>query len=194
MYRLLFVTALCIFITIGCSSRPTMQMVQSVDGKTTILDSKNNRLIVANQSNRIVDVVNLDLTSDQVAFIKSQKEINDKKIKVNYWPSFTPPQEKYTVSLSTRYYKDNCLYNITISPYDERLANDRFSIATIEFSDSSGFILEKVDLSLERWTRMVNDSGIPYEKGISGKIPMTLDNYMEIKNWNCTWHSSKGYY
>jgi hypothetical protein len=174
-------------------SGENFQMQQSINGNITILDQANHRLVVVSPSNRIIDVINLDLTPNQISIIKAQKESNDRRRKEIYWAPYSVPCEKYLVSFSTRYYRDNCIYRISISPYDNKISSGAFSIQTIELSDSSGFILEKIDVSLERWTKVVDEKATPIAYQFVGKVPMTLDNYMEISNWDCTWHTNKNF-
>jgi hypothetical protein len=193
-YSILIIMIICLS---SCSNLITenkskdIQIIKGMDGNTTILDSDNKQLLIIGQSNRIIDVIDLQLTEEQISAIKTQKELNDNKVKVNYWNSFTPPKEKYSISFSTRYYKDQCLYRISISPWDTRLQQRGFKLVNLQLSDISGFTLEEVFLPTTDWTRVVDSNGVPTEFQLTGKIPMTLDNYMEVSDWSCTWNSNK---
>lgn len=187
-----FSVLVVLFLTISCSeikdkNEKELQLLKNIDGSSIILDQEKKQILVVSQSNRIVDVVDLELTLEQITSIKKQKELNDNKVKVNYWSPFIPPKEKYEISLATRYYKDQCLYKITIEPCDNRLQQGQFVLKSLHLYDESGFTLEEVILPVTGWTKLVDADGKPKEYQLVGKIPMTLDNYMEISNWSCTW-------
>jgi len=183
-FTLVLLTALAIFVS--CDKKE-IQLIRGIDGSTTIFDSENKQLLIVGQSNRIIDVVDLKLTAEQVASIKLLKELNDKKVKVNRWDSFKPPKEKYEITFATRYYNDQCFYQIIISPWDNRLQQRQFSLKHLSLYDSAQFTLEEIYLPSTGWSRLVDDEGKPTKLRFDGKLPMTLDNYMEIANWTCSW-------
>jgi len=187
--RILLIVIISLITLSGCKSN-NFEMHQMQNGNQAIVDVKSRRIVIINQSNRIVDVVNIDLNNNEVEAIKSLKEANDKKLKVIKWDSIVPPKEKYTIKFSTRFYNDKCLFTVSISPWDKTLGERYgFYLTTIELIDSSGFSLEEIDLSTLSWTRNIDEEGNPKSLDLSGKLQMTLESYMEIKNWTPTWRS-----
>jgi hypothetical protein len=159
-----------------------------MSGKITVFDSKAKKLLIVNESNRITDVVDLELSPEQINEMKTTKEINDKRVKINNWPEFHPPSEKYTVNLSTRFYKDQLLYKVTIQPCDERIIAKSIIFKNIILYDSSKFVLEDIDLPFNAWTKLIDSTGTINSIQTTGKIPMNLDSYMEIAKWTTTWY------
>jgi len=189
-----FIGLILLTTLVGCKSN-NVEMHQMQNGNQAIVDEANRRVIVINQSDRIIDVVNIDLNDDEIKLIKKLKETNDKKMKVIEWPSVIPPKESYTVEFATRFYNDQCLFKLRISPWNERLANSYgFRVNSVELDDSTGFTLENIDLSNARWTRVLNENGFPEALVLSGKIHMTLESYMEIHTWSPTWNPSSNRY
>ena len=177
-------------LSLSCISNPSHGNVEifnkSQDGKVTLIDQKKERLLVINSNNRIEDVVDLDISSDQVSKIKALKESQDKSTKIRTWPEVTLNGTTYKVKLSTRYYKDKMLYMIDFSPYDE-ISTYKSATVTIEMKDANGFTLERIIPA--SWSRVVDEKGIPYAHQSTGEIPMSLDNYLEITDYSPLWRN-----
>jgi hypothetical protein len=155
------------------------------DGKISIINQNSGQLIVINKSNRIDDVVDLNIDAKEVETIKSTKNIQDSALKIKNWGESTITGTKYKVSLSTRHYKDKLLYIITFSPSDAT-SSMKARLTTINLRDENGFALEKINPSLS-WVSVVNDKGIAQFEQASGEMPMTLDNYLEVSSYDPTW-------
>jgi len=183
--------AIIILITVALSAcsdggSDSYQVInKEPDGKISIINQKTGRLTVINKSNRIEDVVELDVGSSEIEKIKSAKEKQDAALKIKDWGEAKITGTKYKVSLATRYYKDKLLYRFTFSPSDQTSAM-KARKTTINLRDENGFVLEKINPSLS-WSTSVNEKGVPELESANGEIPMTLDNYLEISAYDPLW-------
>ncbi len=168
------------------SSTDSYQVInKEPDGKISIINQKTGQLTVINKSNRIEDVVDLDVGSSEIEKIKAAKEKQDAALKIKDWGETQITGTKYKVSLSTRYYKDKLLYRFNFSPSDSTSAM-KARQTTIHLRDENGFVLEKINPYLS-WSTSVNEKGIPEMESANGEIPMTLDNYLEISAYDPLW-------
>lgn len=190
--RNLIAMAVCstalLFLISGCDLQ-TQSNFQSIskdaDGRISIIDQAKGRLIIINKSNRIQDVISLSLNSDEIRKIKREKDVQDSSTKIREWPSVDINKTKYTVSLSTRYYKDRLLYKIKFYPADE-MSSIRARTISINLRDVNGFVLEKITPQ-DEWVTVVDSIAAPIEESANGEIPMTLDNYLEIYSFDPNW-------
>jgi hypothetical protein len=174
----------CMMCLNNCNSGNKYSYVENKEGQSVYLDNLKGKVIFINNSNRITDYVDLNLTDQEIQKIKNDKDKNDASQKLKDWGSQSISGTKYSVSFSTRFYKDKLLYIATISPYDEDLRYIASTIS-IDLVDISGFSLEKI--SPGNWVKNVDEKGKPTRLSYSGDIPMTLENYLEINNWGLMW-------
>jgi hypothetical protein len=174
------------FFLLFCIGCQKFEHIGTKDGQTIFLDSSNGKVIYINNSNRVVDYVDLKLNKDEIRRIKNDKELNDSAQKMKIWGERNIPGTKYTLELSTRFYNDKLLYILQIGPYDDgisRLANT----ITVDLVDLAGFSLETIDPT--RWIRSVDASGKAQKLSASGDLPITLENYFEISEWDPSWRN-----
>jgi len=158
---------------------------KDIDGKLSVIDQSKGRIIVINKNNRVNDVVELNLKDDDISKIKLAKEDQDKALKIRSWGNTTITGTKYTLSLSTRYYKDKLLYKLTFSPSDAGTPL-KARETQINLRDQNGFIIEKIN-PYSSWVSVVNENGVAQFEQASGEMPMSLDNYLEISAYDPTW-------
>jgi len=174
------------FISLFCFGCQKFEHIGTKDGQTAFLDSSNGKIIYINNSNRVVDYVDLNLSKDEISRIKNDKELNDSAQKMKFWGKRDIPGTKYSIELSTRFYNDKLLYILQIGPYDDgisRLANT----ITVDLVDLDGFSLETIEP--KRWIRSVDESGKAQKLSTNGNLPITLENYFEISEWDPSWRN-----
>jgi len=179
--------AALLLISCGKQDGDNYQVIdKELDGKISILNQGTGRITIINKSNRIDDVIDLNLKNDAIEKIKTAKENQDAVLKIKAWGQMGLTGTKYKVELSTRHYKDRLLYTFTFSPLDAG-SIEKAKLTSFNLRDANGFILEKVNPSLA-WTTIVGDDGKPLYAQASGEVPMTLDNYLEIASYDPTWY------
>lgn len=156
------------------------------NGQSVFLDTKNGKIIYVNNSNRIIDYVDLQLSEQEISKIMQDKEINDSLQKYKVWNDYVISGTKYTLKFSTRFYNDKLLYLLFMTPYDNNASNLANTIS-IFLCDAAGFDLES--FTPKGWIRSLDADGKPYAMGISGNIPITLENYLEITSWTASWRN-----
>ena len=182
------IIALAAVALIGCERAgdgETYQVInKDADGKILILNQKTGRLTIVSKSNRIDDILELDIKDADVNGIKKKKEDQDKLLKVRAWGVQKIANTPYKVALSTRHYKDKLLYTLSFSDADDTTSYKARTIS-INLRDANGFVLEKIVPT--SWVTVVNEEGKPQIEQASGEIPMTLDNYLEISAYDPNW-------
>jgi hypothetical protein len=176
---------LIIGILCSCNSgEHRYSFIENKNGESIYLDNSKGKVIFINSNNRISDYVDLNIGENEIKKIKNEKDKNDAAQKLKDWDKKELVGTKYNAELSTRYYKDKLIYRLTIEPYDVYIAN-RLNTITFYLVDESGFILEKI--IPENWIRNLDKKGMPETFGSNGSISMTIENYLEIINWNISW-------
>lgn len=181
-----FFTLSLIVFFISITSCQKYEFIGLKEGQNVFLDNINGKVIYINNSNRVVDYVDLKLNSSEITRIQIDKDLNDSAQKMKFWGDKNIPGTKYSLELSTRFYNDKLLYILQIRPYDDgvsRLANT----ITVDLVDTAGFVLETIDPT--RWIRIVNDEGKAQRLSTSGSLPVTLENYFEIDDWSPSWRN-----
>jgi hypothetical protein len=184
MKRILSLLAVTVFILSAACQK--YSRIGEKDSQSVFLDEYNGKVIYINNSNRVVDYVDLKLNEQEIKEIRTNKELNDSLQKMKDWGDNTIAGTKYSLNLATRFYNDKLLYILELKPYDDnitRLANT----ITVDLTDIVGFTLETIDP--ERWTRSVDAEGNPQQLTARGSIPITLENYLEIYDWNPYWRN-----
>ncbi len=169
----------------GGSEKPYEVINKEADGKISIINQSSGRLLVVNKSNRIDDVIDLNISSEEISKIKEAKQKQDAALKVKTWPEVKITSTKYSIVMATRYYKDRLLYSIKFSPSDKESSYKARTIS-INLRDENGFVLEKIQPA--SWVSVINEKGNPVLEQTNGEIPMTLDNYLEISAYDPNWY------
>ncbi len=149
-----------------------------------LLNKANGTLYYINKSGRIMDIVDLKLSTDAINAIQSEKDEREKAQKYRDLGEQKISGTKYTLYFKIRYYKDRLLYQIEMKPYDDTVS---YKASTVEISltDMMGFSLEQIRPAT--WTTIVDEKGKKVSMSASGSLPMTLDNFMEIIQWSPRW-------
>lgn len=155
------------------------------EGKISIINQKSGKLILINKSNRIEDVIDLNIKDEEIARIKNEKESQDAATKIKSWGEVSITGEKYKVSLSTRHYKDKLLYTFSFMPADSTSAVKARSTRFVLY-DENGFALEKINPT-QSWSTIVDENGKAKFEQASGEVQMTLDNYLEVSSFSPLW-------
>ncbi|MDR2400392.1 MAG: hypothetical protein LBD73_01920 [Deferribacteraceae bacterium] len=187
MKKLALVVFLALFI-LACQKQGQYQYVETKDGRDFFLNSGEGKVVYVDKSNRIIDYVDLSLSLDEVARIKKEKALNDSSQKYRSFNESQIAGTDYSAEIRTRFYSDRLLYKVTVSPYREDL-NRNSSNISFQFTDVAGFTLESVEP--KGWTRIVDDNGTPVALETNGRIPMTLENYLEIASRGLLWREWK---
>jgi len=85
-------------ILISCQK---YEFIGPKEGQSVFLDIFNGKVIYINNSNRVVDYVDLKLASDEISRIRADKNLNDSAQKMKYWGKNEIPGTKYVLELST---------------------------------------------------------------------------------------------
>jgi hypothetical protein len=178
---LLFIFSL---LLIACQSQGKYQYIETKGGNDLFLNTIEGKVVYVDKSNRIIDYVDLNLNLAEISKIKSEKASNDTAQKYRTFGEKSIAGTSYSASIRTRFYKDKLLYQLSFSPYGEDLYRNTNTIS-FAFTDTVGFTLEKVEP--RGWTRIVEDNGTPIRLETNGQVPMTLENYFEIADWNLMW-------
>ena len=165
-------------LVINCNK---YSFVETKNNQSVYLDQEKGKVIFVDETNRIVDSISLNLTVQDIQSIKENKAIVfEPKI---FGVKDIGTRSKYFLSLNIRFYNNKLLYLTTIKPYNSgtrRIANT----INILLGDSNGFVLE--EFSPRGLVITIEDDE---EVGLDtfGSIPITINNYMEIDNWNPQW-------
>jgi hypothetical protein len=148
------------------------------------MDAEKGKLIYVDESNRIIDYV--DLRPDQVSI---DRIVANKDMAINNkdWGSKDIPGTDYSVSLSTRFYSNRLLYVLKLEPYNDKARQFARTIS-IDLGDRNGFNLGEIESSYD-WTNSVDDTGKEVGMNTQGSIPITLRNYLEIYSWGPRWRN-----
>jgi hypothetical protein len=178
---LFFLISLAVFSLGGCQKNP-YEFIGNQNGQSVYLDAVHGKVIFVDESNRIIDYLDLKPNSEQVNEIVHDKAaaISNKE-----WKSQTIPGKDYSVSLSTRFYNNRLLYVLKVSPGTDK-ARDFARTVSVELTDRNGFVLGEIETSYS-WTRTLDDDGTPVFFTSQGSIPITLRNYLEISSWGPRW-------
>ena len=181
-----FFRIMVIIVSLFCIGCQKFEYIGTKDGQTAFLDSNNGKVIYINNSNRVVDYVDLKLNTNEISRIRNDKDLNDSAQKMKFWGKKDIPGTKYTLELSTRFYNDKLLYILQIGPYDDGLSRLANTI-TVDLVDLAGFSLETIDTL--RWVQSVDAEGKAQKLSANGNLPITLENYFEIDEWDPSWRN-----
>ena len=178
--KMLLFSAMCL-VLVGCdfiekTNPANLEYHDRADGKVNILDKRNKILLVVNSDGRIENILSIDKVLEENEFLKSKGEKTD-------WASKRVPGSKYTISLSTRFYSGNCLYNLELAPWDDNATSFARSL-TLRLEDKDHFELENVQLM--NWHTGVDDKGVNQNMNCSGRHSIDLSTYLEIADWSYT--------
>jgi hypothetical protein len=156
--------------------------VGTQNGQTIYLDGAKGKVVYVDESNRIIDYVSLRPDSNDITNIVYNKT---RAIENKDWGERSIPGKEYSLSLSTRFYNNRLLYQIKITPFNDK-ARQFARTVTVELNDKNGFNLGEID-STYSWTQTVDSEGNPMGLNTQGSIPITLRNYLEIEYWGPKW-------
>jgi hypothetical protein len=171
-------------VYIGCSKEQDypFSFFEQKGGISVYLDRQKGKIIYIDETNRIIDYVDLRPNSTVVQAIEQNK--NDALMNKDRGNK-DMPGTNYSVELSTRFYNNRLLYMMKLSPFDDKIK--RFSrTVSIQLMDNRGFVLGQIESSYD-WTTSVDDSGKEIALSKQGSIPITIRNYLEIVNWGPLW-------
>jgi hypothetical protein len=170
-----------LFVSILIISCNKYAFVETKNNQSVYLDQEKGKVVYVDETNRVVDSVNLNLTQQDIQNIEEEKtQIFEAKF---LGTKDVGTRTTYNLSLSMRFYNNRLLYLVDIKPYNSgtrRMANT----INVHLADINGFVLEELDL--RGWTTAVENEE---EIGLStfGSIPISINNYMEINDWNPLW-------
>ena len=156
MKKVVFVLFVVIFIIAlaGCFGNQSFVYVGEKNGQSIFLDSNKGKVIYIDETNRFIDYVDLNPSSEAIAQVGRDKF--DASITKNF-DDKEVPGTNYTISLSTRFNSNHLYYIITVKPYNNNI-RDFINTLSVEFLDFRGFLLEEIPSS-QNWINIVNDSG-----------------------------------
>jgi hypothetical protein len=181
--------AVLIFVCLvfmGCSKEQEypFSFVEQKGGISVYLDGQKGKIIYIDETNRIIDYVDLRPNSTAVQTIEQNK--NDALMNKDRGSKDMPGTD-YSIELSTRFYNNKLLYMMKLSPYNDKAK--RFArTVSIQLMDDRGFVLGEIESSYD-WTTTVDDTGKEIALSTQGSIPITLRNYLEIVNWGPLWQT-----
>ena len=185
-FALLFIA--CFFGLLGCDQKQNypFSYVGERGGQSIYLDGEKGKIIYIDETNRIIDYVDLRPDSMVVSQIESDKwdALRDQDHGTRNIPG-----TDYKVSLSTRYYSNRLLYIMRVEPFSDNARNFANTLS-VELHDSRGFSLVEIDSS-RNWINNVDDSGNRIGLESRGSIQVTLRNYLEIAYWNPRWSTTR---
>jgi hypothetical protein len=179
-----FILMATIVILSSCGLFNRYDQVTSNTENLALLNKATGTLYYINKSGRIMDIVDLGLSSEAKSIIQSEKDDREKAQKYRDLGEQNISGTKYALYFKIRYYKDRLLYQIEMKPYDETITY-KSSTIHILLTDIIGFTLEEIIPST--WTTVVDEKGKKISMSASGSLPMTLDNFMEIEQWSPRW-------
>jgi hypothetical protein len=173
-------------VFLGCSKEQEypFSFVEQKGGISVYLDGQKGKIIYIDETNRIIDYVDLRPNSTIVHAIEQNK--NDALMNKDRGNKNMPGTD-YSIELSTRFYNNRLLYMMKLSPFNDKIK--RFArTVSIQLEDDRGFVLGKIESSYD-WTTSVDDTGKEVALSKQGSIPITLRNYLEIVNWGPLWQT-----
>jgi hypothetical protein len=185
MKRLLFL----IVVLTACGQKTELpikrfEIIDSRNGTYVFLDNQQNHLLYINQSNRIYDIIPLSLNRQEIQKIKIIRDSTNAKEKYKDWGEIGITGTNYQIALRTRFYNDQLLYVVSMTPYDLPAYNKCEKISII-FYDTRKFILYQ--FYPQNWAQRINKEGKTIAMVSDGSFPFKLDNYIEIDSWNIMW-------
>jgi hypothetical protein len=173
------------FILLITSCGNKFEFIENRNGQSVFLDGARGKVIYVDETNRIIDYLDLNPGETTILDIEMDKR---KAAETNERGTIDIPGQDYSVSLSTRFYNNNLLYIINVTPYDSKVS--RFAdTLRLKFYDRNGFLLGYTD-RINDWNTTVDDNGKQIGVQAAGNFPMTLRNYLEIYNWSSPYSSS----
>jgi hypothetical protein len=174
----------CIFV--GCSKEQEypFSFVEQKSGISVYLDGQKGKIIYIDETNRIIDYVDLRPNSTIIQTIEQNK--NDALMNKDRGSEDMPGTD-FSIKLSTRFYNNRLLYMMELSPYNDK-ARQFARTVSIDLMDDRGFVLGEIE-STRSWTARVDSSGKETGLDTQGSIPITLRNYLEIENWGPKWQT-----
>jgi hypothetical protein len=170
----------------GCSREQEypFSFVEQKSGISVYLDGQKGKIIYIDETNRIIDYVDLRPNSTAIQVIEQNK--NDALVNKDRGSKDMPGTD-YSIELSTRFYNNRLLYMIKLSPFNDKIK--RFArTVSIQLMDDRGFVLGEIESSYD-WTTSVDVTGKEIALDAQGSIPITLRNYLEIVNWGPLWQT-----
>ncbi|MCL2442593.1 MAG: hypothetical protein FWD13_03915 [Treponema sp.] len=180
-----FLLVFCsMFIFFGCTQRQIIPFsyVGERSGQSIYLDGQKGKVIFIDETNRIIDYVDLRPNSADILIIENNKMEALKNLDRG---SNEIAGTVYSIKLSTRFYSNRLLYIMRLEPHNDEARRFAGTIS-IELMDLNGFILGKINPTND-WTNIVDNTGERIALETQGSIPITLRNYLEIVAWEPLW-------
>jgi hypothetical protein len=181
MKKLLLFVVFFGLLLIGCQKNP-FEFIETKNGQSVFLDKDKGKVIYVDENNKIIDYLDLNPSAETISSI----EFNKNKANTNKeWDITSIPGKNYSISFFTRFYNNNLLYKIKLTPYDDN-ASAFARTVSIRLMDRNGYPLGGIEPTYT-WRRTVDDDGKPVELHTEGYIPITLNNYLEISYYSPSW-------